>query len=241
MSATRLGEVRALLFDVFGTVVDWRQGIAREGRRFAARHGIESVDWLAFADAWRARYQPAMQAVRDGRREFVTLDVLHRENLDAVLEQFGVRGIPAPALEAFNRAWHRLDPWPDVRFGLARVHRRYVLAPMSNGNVALIVAMARRAALPWDTVLGAELARDFKPRPVVYQRGVELLGLAPAQCLMVAAHNDDLAAARALGLRTAFVLRASEHGAEQTSDLGPACDWDVVTDSFTGLADELGC
>lgn len=230
-----------MLFDVFGTVVDWRSGVAREGARFARRHGIEGVDWHAFADAWRARYQPSMQAVRSGEREFVTLDRLHRENLDAVLAEFGIVGIAAEALDELNLAWHRLDPWPDVHFGLMRLRRRYVLAPLSNGNVALLVDMARRAGLPWDAVPGAEVARDFKPKPVVYLKAAELLGLEPAQCMMVAAHNGDLAAARELGLATAFVARPVEHGPGQSLDLEPDSDWDVCTTSFTSLAGALCC
>ena len=233
--------LRALLFDVFGTVVDWRSGVAREGERFGRRHGIEGVDWFAFADAWRARYQPAMEAVRSGKRGFVKLDLLHRENLEAVLAAFGIEGVDAAALDELNLAWHRLDPWPEARAGLLRLRRRFALAPLSNGNVSLIVDMARRAGLPWDAVLGAEVARDFKPKPGVYLAAAELLGLAPAQCMMVAAHNSDLAAARALGFRTAFVLRPTEHGPGQTVDLRPEQDWDVVSDGFTGLATALGC
>ena len=233
--------VRALLFDVFGTVVDWRESVAREVRRFATRHGIDGIDGQAFADAWRARYQPAMEQVRSGAREFVKLDLLHRENLAAVLEQFGVTGIEASALDELNLAWHRLDPWPDVRRGLLRLKTRHVIAPLSNGNVSLMVDLARRAGLPWDAILGAEVARAYKPRAEAYLTAAALLDLAPAECLMVAAHNSDLAAARALGLRTAFVLRATEYGPRQSTDLGPESDWDLSVGSFTGLATALGC
>ena len=241
MTQSRVSPVRALLFDVFGTVVDWRSGVAREAVRFGRRQGIEGIDWEAFADAWRARYQPSMEAVRSGQREFVRLDLLHRENLEAVLAEFGIEGVAADALDELNLAWHRLDPWPEARMGMLRLHRRYTLAPLSNGNVALIVDMARRAGLPWDAVLGAEVARDFKPNPAVYLTAADMLGLAPHQCMMVAAHNSDLAAARRLGLATAFVVRPTEHGAAQAADLQPEQDWDVLSDGFTGLATALGC
>jgi len=210
LEPSAIAPVRALLFDVFGTVVDWRSGVAREAARFGRRRGVEDVDWHAFADAWRARYQPSMEAVRCGEREFVRLDVLHRENLAAVLAEFGIDGVDEAGLDELNLAWHRLDPWPDARLGLLRLRRRYTLAPLSNGNVALIVDMARRAGLPWDAVLGAEVARDFKPKPAVYLTAAAMLGLVPRQCMMVAAHNGDLAAARELGFATAFVLRPTE-------------------------------
>lgn len=232
----------ALLFDVFGTVVDWRAGIAREAAPFLARHGV-AMDPGAFADAWRARYQPAMQAVRSGARPFTRLDTLHRENLDAVLRDGGAdpARIPAAELDALNRAWHRLDPWPDAIPGLLRLKTRFVIAPLSNGNVALLLNMAKRAGLPWDAILGAEVAQAYKPQPEAYLRTADILGLPPAACMLVAAHNDDLAAARRVGFATAFVARPTEHGPGQASDLAPAEAWDVVAASFTGLADALGC
>jgi 2-haloacid dehalogenase len=232
----------ALLFDVFGTVVDWRGGIAREAAPFLARHGVP-MDPHAFADAWRRRYQPAMEAVRSGARPFTRLDVLHRENLDAVLREAGAdpAAIDAAELDALNLAWHRLDPWPDAVAGLRRLKARCVIAPLSNGNVALLLNMARRAGLPWDAILGAEVAQAYKPRPEAYLRTAEILGLPPGACMLVAAHNDDLAAARGCGLMTAFVPRPLEHGPGQVRDLAPAQGWDVVAPDFEALAEALGC
>jgi 2-haloacid dehalogenase len=232
--------VEALCFDVFGTVVDWRSGVARGAEAALAPRGI-GLDWSAFADAWRARYQPAMEEVRAGRRPFVRLDVLHRENLEATLAGFGVAGLSEAVLADLNLAWHRLDPWPDAAAGLTRLRRRYILAPLSNGNVRLMVDLARRGGLPWDAILGAEVARAYKPSPEAYLRSAGLLDLAPSACVMVAAHNGDLAAARAVGFRTAFVPRPLEHGPGQTSDLEPAEAWDVVARDFGELAERLGC
>lgn len=235
--------VEALLFDVFGTVVDWRGGVARELGAFLARHGRPEADPLAAADAWRARYQPAMEEVRSGRRPFARLDVLHRENLDGVLAGLGLDagGLPAAELDALNRAWHRLDPWPDVVPGLTRLRARHVLAPLSNGNVSLLLNMARRAGLPWDAILGAEVARAYKPRPEAYRRTAEILGLDPERCALVAAHNGDLAAAAACGWRTVFVPRPTEHGPAQRTDLRAEGDWTLVAPDFGALADALGC
>lgn len=237
-----LDGVRALVFDVFGTVVDWRGGVAREAAPFLARHGATGADPHAFADAWRARYQPAMEAVRSGRRPFTRLDVLHRENLEALLPDVGIdpASVPAAELDALNLAWHRLDPWPDSVAGLARLRRRFIVAPLSNGNIALMVDVAKRAGLPWDAILGAEVVRAYKPTPESYLRTAEVLALRPDEMGLVAAHNDDLAAARACGYRTAFVPRPAEHGPGQTRDLRPEGDWDVVADSFELLAERLG-
>ena len=238
-----MSEPVALTFDVFGTVVDWRTSVAREGRVFGKRHGIET-DWVRFADEWRGLYQPSMSRVRDGERPWATLDELHRESLCELLDRLGVAlgegGLDDDAIDDFNRAWHRLDPWPDVVEGLTRLKRRYVLATLSNGNVALIVNMAKRAGLAWDAVLGADVARCYKPQPNAYLKTAELLGLAPGECMMVAAHNDDLRAARALGFRTAFVRRALEYGPNQTDNLRAEDDFDVVAESFIDLAGALG-
>jgi 2-haloacid dehalogenase len=234
--------VRALVFDVFGTVVDWRSGVARDAAPFLARHAKSRVDPGAFADAWRKRYGPAMEAVRSGRRPFVRLDVLHWENLVAVLPAFGIdpAKVPAAELDELNLAWHRLDPWPDVVAGLTRLKRRYIIAPLSNGNVILMLDMAKRAGLPWDAILGAELAQAYKPDPAAYLRTVDILAMQPHEVCMVAAHNGDLAAARACGLATAFVPRPTEHGPEQTKDLQPEQDWDVVAEDFDALAARFG-
>ena len=236
-------DIKAVVFDVFGTVVDWREGVARELRAFFARHGAGAADALAAADAWRRRYQPAMEECRSGRRPFTRLDVLHRENLDAVLRECGLdpAAIAACELDELNCAWHRLDPWPDAVEGLARLKRRYVIAPLSNGNVALLLNMARRAGLPWDAILGAEVARAYKPQPEAYLRTADILGLSPGEVCLVAAHNSDLASARACGLKTAFVPRPREHGPGQATDLKPEGPWDVVAADFLDLAARLGC
>ena len=238
-----MSEPRALTFDVFGTVVDWRTSVAREGRAFGERHGIEA-DWGRFAEDWRGLYQPSLARVRDGERPWAPLDDLHRESLCTLLNKLGVAvgdgGVSDEAIDDLNRAWHRLDPWPDVVEGLARLKRRFVLATLSNGNVALIVNMAKRAGLPWDAVLGAEVARRYKPQPKAYLTTARLLGLAPGECMMVAAHNDDLRAAGSLGFRTAFVRRPDEHGPGQSRDLRAEDDFDIVADDFIGLAEALG-
>jgi 2-haloacid dehalogenase len=237
-----LDRVRALVFDEFGTVVDWRSGVARDAAPFLARHGATNADPAAFADAWRKRYDPAMDAIRSGRRPFVRLDVLHRENLEAVLPDFGIdpAQVPARELDALNLAWHRLDPWPDVVPGLARLKARFIIAPLSNGNVILMLDMAKRAGLPWDAILGAELAQAYKPDPEAYLRTLDILAMRPDEVCMVAAHNSDLAAARACGLATAFVPRPTEHGPGQTKDLAPEQAWDVIARDFSDLADKLG-
>jgi len=235
-----LDQVKALTFDVFGTVVDWRTSIAREAEAALAPKGY-ALDWAAFADAWRARYQPAMQAVRTGARPFAKLDILHRENLDALLPEFGVEALSEAELDHLNRAWHRLTPWPDSPEGLARLKGKYVIATQSNGNVALMVNMAKYGGLPWDAILGAEVCQAYKPMPEAYLRAADLLGLKPEECMMTAAHNDDLIAAASCGFRTAFVARPTEKGPNQTKDLVPDPSVDIAADSFIELADKLGC
>ncbi|AOJ05312.1 MULTISPECIES: haloacid dehalogenase type II [Burkholderia] len=234
--------VKALVFDVFGTVADWRSGVIRDAGPFLAKHGRAGADPAAFADAWRKRYSPAMEAVRSGRRPFTRLDVLHRENLEAILPAFGID--PASVSEAdlheLNLAWHRLDPWPDSVAGLARLKAHYIIAPLSNGNVILMVDMAKRAGLPWDVILGAEVAQAYKPTPEAYLRTADILALRPEQVCLVAAHNGDLAAARGCGYRTAFVARPREHGPAQTTDLRAEQDWDVVAADFVELAERFG-
>jgi len=230
---------RALLFDVFGTVVDWRGGVIRELQAFGACHGIEA-DWPAFADDWRGLYQPSMEDVRSGRRPFTILDTLHRESLDTLLKREGIATVGEEAIDDLNRAWHRLDPWPDSVEGLTRLKRNHVIASLSNGNIALLVDMAKHGGLPWDAVLGAETAGAYKPDPRAYLRTAEQLGLAPGECMMVAAHNGDLEAAKSVGFKTAFIRRPGEHGPGQTIDLEPTGAWDFAGDSMIALADALG-
>jgi 2-haloacid dehalogenase len=235
-----LRAVRAVVFDVFGTVVDWRGGIVREGGALGAARGWE-VDWPAFADAWRGRYQPSMERVRSGERPWVPLDVLHRESLDELLAEHGLGGAAEADRAALTLAWHRLDPWPDAVPGLLRLRRSRVIAPLSNGNVALLVDMARRAGLPWDLVLSAELVERYKPHREAYLSAPRLLALEPPQVLMVAAHVGDLVAARGCGLRTALVRRPDEWGpGGRAEEAGPDDGIDLVVDSFVELADALG-
>lgn len=234
--------VQALVFDTFGTVVDWRSGIAREAKPFLAQYGAGATDPAAFADAWRRHYGPAMEEVRAGRRPFTRLDILHRENLVAVLPGFGIdpAEVPAEALDTLNHAWHRLDPWPDSVSGLEKLRRRYFIAPLSNGNIILLANMAKRAGLPWDAILGAEVVQAYKPTPESYLRTADVLGLRPEEVALVAAHNGDLTAAKACGFRTVFVPRPTEHGPEQTTDLQAEQPWDMVAGDFNDLATQLG-
>jgi 2-haloacid dehalogenase len=203
--------IKALFFDVFGTLVDWRTSIAREARVLLEPRG-HALDWLAFADAWRGEYQGAMEEVRAGRIAFCKLDLLHRRNLDLILPRFGLAALGDDDRRALNLAWHRLDAWPDVPDGLRRLKSRFRLAPVSNGNISLMVDLARRNDFPWDAILGAEIAGDYKPKPRVYLAAAEAFDLAPGECMMVAAHSDDLAAAAAVGLRTAHIARPDEKG-----------------------------
>jgi 2-haloacid dehalogenase len=235
-------EIKAFLFDVFGTVVDWRSGVVRDVGQFFNRHALP-VDSFEFADAWRREYAPAMEEIRSGRRPFVRLEVLHRENLLKVMTASGVdvTSISMEELDELNYTWHRLDPWPDSVEGLLRLKRRFMIAPLSNGNIRLMVDMAKRAALPWDVIVGAEVVRAYKPSPQVYIDTVEILCLKPDEVCMVAAHNGDLAAARECGLKTAFVVRPTEHGPAQRSDLHAEQAWDFMATDMNDLATKLGC
>lgn len=229
------GNVEAMFFDVFGTCVDWRSTIIREGEQLNQDMGLD-LDWAAFADAWRSMYQPSMERVRNGSRPWVALDDLHRESLEVLAGQFDLTRFSEGDLDHLNKVWHRLEPWPDTVAGLRALRERFVVAPLSNGNVALLVNMARRSGIPWDVILGAEVARCYKPLPQAYLNAAVLLRLRPEQCMMVAAHNSDLVAARECGMRTAFVCRPTEHGPDQASDLSATDDWDIITDSFVDLA-----
>lgn len=232
-------EIQALAFDVFGTVVDWRSSVAREAERLLAPKG-HALDWGAFADGWRARYVPAMAKVSNGERPFVILDDLHRENLVELLAEREITGLSDAEVDELNLAWHRLDPWPDVLEGLARLKRRFILATLSNGNVRLMVDMAKRAGLPWDAILGAEVARAYKPQAEAYDSAARMLRLAPAACLMVAAHPSDLKAAAERGFGAAYVHRPLEYGPDRPARRPDPGTFDYQVGSFLELADALG-
>jgi 2-haloacid dehalogenase len=229
---------KAMFFDVFGTLTDFRTSVAREAEVILKPLGV-SADWLAFADAWRGEYQPGLEEVRSGAIPFCKLDVLHRRSLERVLPRFGINGLSEDVLSNLNLAWHRLDAWPDVTPGLTRLKRRLLLAPVSNGNISLMVDLARRNGFPWDAILGAEIAGDYKPKPRVYLAACAAFDLAPGDCMMVAAHSSDLAAAAALGLRTAHVARPNEHG-PGSGERAPTVPVDVASSSLLDLADRLG-
>ncbi len=231
-----LAGVRALVFDVFGTVTDWRASIIEEGQALGRDRGLD-VDWGAFADAWRAMYGPAMNRVRTGEMPWHNIDALHRMNLDELLPKFG---LSEDEKQHLNFAWHRLRPYPDSVPGLTRLKTRYVIATLSNGNVALLTNMAKHAGLPWDCILSGELFHAYKPDPVVYTSAAALLGLPPADVMMVAAHGGDLRAARAQGLRTAYVYRPTEHGPDRTAPFDSDPLFDIVARDFVDLAGKLG-
>jgi 2-haloacid dehalogenase len=234
-----LSSVKALVFDVFGTVVDWRASVAREVNALANAKGVK-VDGAAFADAWRAQYAPSMTRVRTGELPWTKLDDLHRMVLDRILPEFGLAALSEAERVALNRAWHRLQPWPDVVAGLTRLKRRFIIAPLSNGNIALMTNLAKHGGLPWDCILGAELVRRYKPDREVYESAADFLGLTVGEVMMVAAHLGDLRAAKSVGLRTAFVVRPHEFGPTRTPDLKPDASVDVAANDFEDLAGRLG-
>lgn len=234
----RAPRVKALVFDVFGTVVDWRGSIIREARRLGTKKKLKR-DWAAFADAWRAGYRPAMARVRSGELPWTKIDDLHRRILDELRPEFGLGGLAEAEADHLNRAWHRLAPWPDARAGLAKLKRRHVIATLSNGNVALLVNMAKHARLPWDCILSAEVVRHYKPDPETYLGAASLLGVAPQELMMVAAHKDDLHAARACGLKTAYVTRPREYGPGKKIDASREPAFDVHARDFNDLARQL--
>jgi 2-haloacid dehalogenase len=231
--------VKALAFDVFGTVVDWRGSIIREATAFGKKHGIDA-DWARFADAWRAGYRPAMQKVRSGELPWLRIDALHRLILDDLAAQFGLRGLAESELDYLNRVWHRLDPWPDAVAGLTRLKSRYVITTLSNGNVSLLTNMAKRAGLPWDCIVSAEIFRHYKPDPETYLGTADLLGIAPSELMLVACHPDDLRAARASGCRTGYVERPLEKGPAQPPPRVESGEFDVVARDFVDLAQRVG-
>ena len=234
--------IRALVFDVFGTVVDWRATIVREGQALGAAKAWQ-VDWSAFADAWRAGYQPAMQRARSGEIAWTNVDGLHRTILDSLIPRFGLEALDETERAQLNRVWHRLDPWPDAVAGLTRLKARFVISTLSNGNIALLVNMAKRAALPWDCVLSAEIMRHYKPDPEVYQGAAQLLGVERRELLMVAAHPSDLRGAQRAGLPTALVRRPLEYGPNPAGapppDALPDDRFDLVASDFIDLAQRL--
>ena len=231
--------MKALAFDVFGTVVDWRGSIIREATALGKKNGI-GADWARFADAWRAGYRPAMQKVRSGELPWMKLDALHRLILDDLAAEFGLRGLAESELDHLNRVWHRLDPWPDAVRGLTRLKSRYVITTLSNGNFSLLTNMAKRAGLPWDCVVSAELFRHYKPDRETYLGAAELLGVAPGELMLVACHPDDLRAAHATGCRTGYVERPLEMGPAQPPPHVEPGEFDVVARDFVELAERLG-
>ena len=228
-------DVKAILFDTFGTVVDWRGSLIADLSGWAAGRGI-AADWAGLVDAWRAAYAPSMDRVRKGELPWTILDQLHRTTLDQLVVQFGIKGLTETDMDHINRGWHRLRPWPDAIPGLTRLRQHYIIGPLSNGNVALLVNMAKAAGLPWDMVCATELFGHYKPDPETYLGAARILGLAPGQVMMAAAHNNDLAAARACGLRTAFFPRPSEYGPLQRRDFAADSDWDVIAADIEDLA-----
>ncbi len=231
--------IGALTFDVFGTVVDWRSSVIREGTELGKAKRL-NVDWAKFADTWRAGYGPSMNRVRTGELPWTKLDVLHRMILDRLLVDFNIAGLSEAEKDHLNKVWHRLDPWPDSVSGLTRLKRRFIIAPLSNGNVALMTNMAKHGGLPWDCILGAEVARHYKPDKEVYLTAAELLDLPPERVMMVAAHKGDLRAAGALGFKTAFVPRPMEFGPGGKVDVTPDPAFDVNVRDFNELAARMG-
>ena len=229
----------AIVFDTFGSVVDWRGSLIADLTAYGAKRGIEA-DWTALVDAWRAAYHPSMDRVRKREVPWTTLDVLHRGSLDMLVEKFGIRGLTEDDLRHINLGWHRLNGWADSVPGLTRLKRRFIIGPLSNGNVALLTKMAKHAGLPWDAVFGSDLFRHFKPDPETYLGVAQLLDIAPGELMMAAAHNNDLANARKSGLMTAFFARPTEYGPHQKRDFAAEQDWDVVAKDIEDLASQLG-
>ena len=230
---------RALAFDVFGTVVDWRSSIIRELDEFGRTHGTQQ-DWPTFADNWRAGYAPAMDRVRRGELPWTRIDDLHRGMLEELLHTAGITSIADEEIDHLNKAWHRLDPWPDTVRGLTRLKERYIITTLSNGNVSLLTNMAKRAGLPWDCVISAELFHHYKPDPQAYLGCADLLDMPPDQLMLVAAHPGDLRAARDAGLMTAYVARPLEFGPTQRPHRIEDGEFDVTATDFLDLAEQLG-
>ena len=231
--------VRAIVFDTFGTVVDWRGSLILALNDFGQKRGLDAP-WERIADRWRAAYQPNLDRVRRGELPWTILDELHRDALVELLPEFGIAPLPEKDIRFLTSCWHRLSPWPDAVEGLRRLKRKYVIGPLSNGNISLLVNLAKFAELPWDVIFGADLFRHYKPDPETYLGVCVFLGLRPEQVMLGAAHNYDLAAARELGLRTGFIRRPLEHGEGQTTDLSADQPWDIIAADFVDLAGQLG-
>ena len=234
----RYSQVKALTFDVFGTVVDWYGSIIAEGEQFGKAHGID-IDWAQFTLKWRTGYGPAMNKVRHGELPWQNIDALHRLILNGLLDEFNITGLNEADKDHLNRVWHRLKPWPDAVSGLERLRKQYIIATLSNGNVALLTNMAKFGGLPWDCILSAELTGHYKPDPEVYETAASLLGLSPSEVMMVAAHPGDLRASQAVGFHTALVPRPLEHGPGRVQEVN-AHPSDLVANDFNELADLLG-
>jgi len=235
-----MGPLKAILFDTFGTVVDWRGSVAREIEKLAQQKGYSDVDGDAFARAWRAGYQPGMEEVRSGRRPWTSIDVIHRERLNSIVSEFGLDDLSEGERDDLNLAWHRLDPWPDSIPGLRRLHRSYILGPLSNGSTQLLINIAKRVWIPWDVIGSSDAFRSFKPQAEMYLGAVSMLGMKPSEVMMAAAHNDDLRHAQSHGMPTAFICRPYEYGVDQVSDFEAAGNWDFSVDGIDELADRLG-
>ncbi len=229
---------KAIVFDTFGTVVDWRSSLITDLSAYGSTRGV-ATDWPALVDAWRAAYHPSMDRVRKGEMPWTTLDTLHRSSLDRLVAEFGIKGLSEDDLVHINLGWHRLHPWPDSVPGLTRLKSRFIIGPLSNGNVALLLNMARFAGIPWDMIFGSDLFRHFKPDPETYLGVAKMLDLRPDQVMMAAAHNGDLAAARSHGLLTAFFPRPGEYGPHQSRDYAADQDWDIVATDIQDLAAQL--
>ena len=239
-------KVKALLFDVFGTVVDWRSGIANEVKKIANKYSI-TIDALGFADSWRAEYQPAMEEIRKGNRSFTILDILHMENLKKISSRFGLDKLSSDDFDLLVKAWHRLPGWPDSSEGLNKLKTKFIIATQSNGNIALMVNMAKYSNLNWDVILGAEVVGHYKPEPEAYLKACRALHLNPEECMMVAAHDDDLKAASLQGMKTGYVHRPYEYGEDKLFDISEVNDykgnrsWDFISKDLNDLAYQLGC
>ena len=238
MNPSQTARIKFLAFDVFGTVVDWRSSVIAEGEQLGKAKGI-NIDWAAFADTWRSIYRPFMDKVQSGELPWTKLDDLHRMMFDETLKKFAIESLSDDEKEHLNRVWHRLTPWPDSVPGLKRIKSRFIISPLSNGNISLLTNMAKHAGLPWDCILSAENVRRYKPDPSVYLLAPQLFDLAPEQVMMVAAHEHDLQSASKHGLRTAYVHRPLEHGPGKATAIPPKERYDIVAGDFLDLADQL--